>query len=142
MVETQLSECPFQAWLHQHARTPGISHNNIACISLETRRSQTQQAGVFRHKTQLTVTQFSFPASPSQPPTPIAPDPATSPGPKPWVFTSSALAGLRLASPSCRAPAWGGSYPVLSAFPVRIIRPPLCTDCDSHRDFTRRFMSC
>ena len=35
---------------HQHARTPGISHNNIACISLETRRLLTQQTGAFRHR--------------------------------------------------------------------------------------------
>ena len=43
---------PLSGVAHQHARTPGISHNNIACISLETRRLQTQQTGAFRHSIQ------------------------------------------------------------------------------------------
>ena len=33
-----------------HYHSPGISPNNIACISLETRRLQTQQTGAFRHR--------------------------------------------------------------------------------------------
>ena len=44
---------PLSGVAHQHARTPGISHNNIACISLETRRLQTQRTGAFRHRYQM-----------------------------------------------------------------------------------------
>ena len=50
---------PLSGVAHQHARTPGISHTNIACISLETPRLQTQQTGAFRHKTQINKLQYT-----------------------------------------------------------------------------------